>query len=543
MFKRVPQGDASGSGKSTPVFYWKGELMKLKKKILPVLLSSLFACSSIAGGYLSATAVPVQAAATATYGLMEVIEAIFASFGVSYMTYDMFGHFTDGNNALQPDWQNIYDSMEDSYEKQWAVINGGGGKDPTPTPDPDIETPPHFSEIVKTAMASGVLELGKESYGMIKTWMDTNMTASYEIGQLLCDKTMPDGMNVDPAYIKGGNVVGIFHYPKQWGWSNHPDGSTDTAPSTDMLVHADKYFCYLQMDNKLYFCEISGFTDTFAEYFYQGEYIGYKPTYGGTVSSLGRQIGGYKVYRLAVSQFNGVSPEKCSTILNAPIFSSADAAWNYLNQQYANYGNDDEKVQAPIWVSPELQNTYKNAGKLEFPENAPQSINVPNIDQLAQLAQQLQNASSLDTGSQTDAATSAMQKYLASLQTKTNPDPGTSPKPEPDPKPSVTPTPDKSDSGDTGSNNDKESFTADLKELFPFCIPFDLIHALKILSADPETPYFEVPVKIHSFGIDVDYTFVLDFEQFNMIAKVLRTVETLGFIVLLIWVTRDLIKG
>ena len=38
------------------------------------------------------------------------------------------------------------------------------------------------------------------------------------------------------------------------------------------------------------------------------------------------------------------------------------------------------------------------------------SINVPNIDQRTQLAQQLQNASSLDTGSQTDAATSAMQK-------------------------------------------------------------------------------------------------------------------------------------
>ncbi len=524
---------------STPFFIGKGELMKLKKKILPVLLSALFACSSIAGGYLSATAVPVQAAATATWGLMEVIEALFASFGVSYMTYEMFDNWTDGNNALQPDWQNIYDSMEDSYEKQWTVINGGGGTDPTPTPE--LEKPPHFSEIVKTAMASGVLELGKESYGMIKTWIDTNIPASYEIGQLLCDKTMPDGMNVDPAYIKGGNVVGIFHYPEQYGWCNQPDGSTDPAKSTDMLVHSDKYFCYLRMNDNIYFCSISGFTDGYAEYFYQGNYVGHKPNYQGSVNSLGGSIGGHKVYYCSVSQFSGVSAKKCSYMLNAPIFSSKTEAWDYLNQQYANYGNDDEKVQAPIWVSPELQNTYKNAGKLEFPENAPQSINVPNIDQLAQLAQQLQNASSLDAGSQTDAATSAMQKYLASLQTKTDPDPGTSPKPEP--KPSVTPTPDEPDSGNTGSDDDKESFTANLKELFPFCIPFDLIHALKILSADPETPYFEVPVKIHSFGIDVDYTFVLDFEQFNMIAKVLRTVETLGFIVLLIWVTRDLIKG
>ena len=510
--------------------------MKLKKKILPVLLSALFACSSITGGYLSATAVPVQAAATATWGLMEVIEALFASFGVSYMTYDMLDHFTDGNNALQPDWQNIYDSMEDSYEKQWTVINGGGGKDPTPTPDPDFETPPHFSEIVKTAMASGVLELGKESYGMIKTWIDANIPASYEIGQLLCDKTMPDGMNVDPTYITGGNVVGIIHFADMWCNS---DGGYEKC--SDMIIHGGGSFCYIEEDGILSMALHDDMPDTTADFFSHGSYVGSSYTYYGRVYSFGSKINGKQPIRAELVQYNSSSATKRSKILNAPVFHSSEDAWNYLNENIGTSGS--KKVQAPIWVSPEIQDTYKNAGKLEFPENAPQSINVPNIDQLAQLAQQLQNASSLDTGSQTDAATSAMQKYLASLQTKTNPDPGTSPKPEPDPKPSVTPTPGKPDSGDTGSDSDKESFTADLKELFPFCIPFDLIHALKILSADPETPYFEVPVKIHSFGIDVDYTFVLDFEQFNMIAKVLRTVETLGFIVLLIWVTRDLIKG
>lgn len=515
--------------------------MKFKKKILPVLLSALFACSSIAGGYLSATAVTVQAAATATWGLMEVIEALFASFGVSYITYDMFDHFTDGNNALQPDWQNIYDSMENSYEKQWTVISGGGGTDPTPTPE--LEAPPHFSEIVKTAMASGVLELGKESYGMIKTWMDANMPASYEIGQLLCDKTLPDGMNVDPAYITGGNVVGIFHFPSVRGWVRSSDGSSSVAEYSDIIVHSSKPFCYLKLNRDLYFCTIQQYSDDFIQCFYNGTYKGYWGSWGGSVHTFEEEIDGKNVYYQDITQLRGTTATNSSYMLNAPLFTAQDEAWNYLNSQYN--GNDDEKqkVKAPIWVSPDIQETYKNAGKLEFPENAPQSINVPNIDQLAQLAQQLQNASSLDAGSQTDAATSAMQKYLASLQTKTDPDPGTDPKPDPDPEPTVTPTPDKPDSGNTGADDDRESFTADLKELFPFCIPFDLIHALKILSADPETPYFEIPVKIHSFGIDVDYTFVLDFQQFDMIAKALRTAETLGFIVLLIWVTRDLIKG
>lgn len=495
--------------------------MKLKKKILPVLLSALFACSSITGGYLSATAVPVQAAATATWGLMEVIEALFASFGVSYMTYEMFDNWTDGNNALQPDWQNIYDSIEDSYEKQWTVINGGGGTDPTPTPE--LEKPPHFSEIVKTAMASGVLELGKESYGMIKTWMDTNMTASYEIGQLLCDKTMPDGMNVDPTYITGGNVKAIIHSDKRICNSNN---------AKDVILYCDKPVCFLSNPFGFSICLPKERTVTL-KWFENGKMVL-------STNNMTYINGGIRSYEENGQEMYEYFIRCTSRISSCPLFTTEEEAWEYI---YGNGAKEEKEVKAPIWVAPELQDTYKNAGKLEFPENAPQSINVPNIDQLAQLAQQLQNASSLDAGSQTDAATSAMQKYLASLQTKTDPDPGTSPKPDPDPKPSVTPTPDKPDSGDTGSDNDKESFTADLKELFPFCVPFDLIHALKILSADPETPYFEVPVKIHSFGIDVDYTFVLDFEQFNMIAKVLRTVETLGFIVLLIWVTRDLIKG
>lgn len=498
--------------------------MKLKKKILPVLLSALFACSSVAGGYLTATAVPVQAAATTTWGLMEVIEALFASFGVSYMTYDMFDHFTDGNNALQPDWQNIYDSMEDSYEKQWTVINGGGGTDPTPTPE--LETPPHFSEIVKTAMASGVLELGKESYGMIKTWMDANMPASYEIGQLLCDKTMPEGMNVDPAYITGGNVKMILH-----GYRSICAAKT----AKDAIVYCDSPMCILlDGTNGFWVCTPEYYSGS-VKYFNNGSLVY-------SINSHIDFLGGVQSYVKKGEEgeifLHGSYFESYMT--SCPVFTSKDDAWNYI---YGSQESNEKKVKAPIWVSPEIQDTYKNAGKLEFPENAPQSINVPNIDQLAQLAQQLQNASSLDSGSQTDAATSAMQKYLASLQTKTNPDPGTDPKPDPDPEPTVTPTPDKPDSGDTGADDDKESFTADLKELFPFCIPFDLIHALEILEAKPEAPYFEIPVKFNVIGFKADYTFVLDFQQFNTVAQILRTVQTLGFIILLIWVTRDLIKG
>ena len=76
---------------------------------------------------------------------------------------------------------------------------------------------------------------------------------------------------------------------------------------------------------------------------------------------------------------------------------------------------------------------------------------------------------------------------------------------------------------------------------FPFCIPFDLINAIKVLAADAEAPHFEIPIVNERLGIDE--SIVVDFEKFESVALICRWTEVVGFIIMLVNRTRGLIKG
>ena len=111
-----------------------------------------------------------------------------------------------------------------------------------------------------------------------------------------------------------------------------------------------------------------------------------------------------------------------------------------------------------------------------------------------------------------------------------------------DPDKPVDPDPDNPDNPDTpGSGFDKTGLTADLSKLFPFCIPFDLVRAIKVFNQEPETPRVEWTLNIAP--LDYSYTFVIDLETFDSVAVVFRTMFLILFIVGLIMATRALIKG
>lgn len=111
----------------------------------------------------------------------------------------------------------------------------------------------------------------------------------------------------------------------------------------------------------------------------------------------------------------------------------------------------------------------------------------------------------------------------------------------PNPEPNPTPVP---DSGDNELNGeDLSGVTFSLSEYFPFCIPFDLIRAFKLLVADAEAPRWEIPLHAEFLGYVLDYTFVIDMSQFEVLAKVFRTCETIGFCIGLVLITRNIIRG
>lgn len=86
-------------------------------------------------------------------------------------------------------------------------------------------------------------------------------------------------------------------------------------------------------------------------------------------------------------------------------------------------------------------------------------------------------------------------------------------------------------------------FTADLRKLFPFCIPFDIVDAMKVLNAPAVAPRFSLPIKMDYGKLHINQEFVIDMSRFDGIIRIFRVGETILFIIGLAFVTRKLIGG
>ncbi len=75
--------------------------------------------------------------------------------------------------------------------------------------------------------------------------------------------------------------------------------------------------------------------------------------------------------------------------------------------------------------------------------------------------------------------------------------------------------------------------------VFPFCIPFDFINAIKSLVVSPAVPRWEVDLSGTVLG---DTSIVIDMAKFESVAQVARFFEFLAFAVGLMLATRKLIK-
>lgn len=112
--------------------------------------------------------------------------------------------------------------------------------------------------------------------------------------------------------------------------------------------------------------------------------------------------------------------------------------------------------------------------------------------------------------------------------TKTEPEPDPDPQPDPDPD---TP---------GGSSDLGQPHSADWKNVFPFCVPFDLIDFLGILAAEPEAPKFTY--RFYAPPV-VDQEIEIDLSVFDSVAAIMRTMELLAFCIGLILLTRNIIRG
>jgi hypothetical protein len=92
--------------------------------------------------------------------------------------------------------------------------------------------------------------------------------------------------------------------------------------------------------------------------------------------------------------------------------------------------------------------------------------------------------------------------------------------------------------------------TTSLKALFfskfPFCLPWDLYHAIKLIAAEPEAPRWEIdlaePLR-DRVPIEGDTTWVIDMGEFEIVGQIIRWASTITFCIFLISITRKLIRS
>ena len=469
-----------------------------------------------------------------------LVTAILMSYG--YVTLDYYNN-TDGANALADDWEEAYE------QARFKVLNGGGSGDDgdDDNDDDDFEDTDGDGKITEKDIPK-FNQLYSPTSGVAAGTATFLITANAGkllapiISKFIYSKFGKNNWKSEKmlSYLKSGrtelnnfienNAIDVSQYPNHFSY--HDYRATGNGP----------------VFNTIY-------------YYYSKS--GYKITGEDSLSVVIRDG-----LLIAVDLLN--DEISCKEINKANSISQ----W-FRNDLYSYYFCDlPEKNTSDIpWSSPSIGDGFDTKGNLELlpPPHLTnlESYNMPGQQALQNLLNSMNNpeispdaqqqllvdfinnlANKKNTDSSTDPDKDPDKDPSTDPDKDPDKDPSTDPDKNPDKDPSTDPDndPDKDPSTDPDKNPDKdpstdpdnESFLADLKELFPFCIPFDIVDCFKLFSAEPETPRVEFP--IHFGIVDKDYTFVMDLKDFNDVAKVCRTSFLVLFMVGLGFATSRLIK-
>lgn len=487
---------------------------------------------SIFGSYQTAQAAEIVAG----YTIGQILESILLSFGISIFTTEMIQKGTsatwwdtDGSAALKP----YYDDLEQAYEEQrFKVINGGGGQNPQPSPTPAPGTTP--IPFPTTAPVPGDIPTFKElvAPALAGTAAVINMTQG--------------------AWECMGEAVSSL-WNKILGRVSDVDTSLSEDIVNEIVSSGFPYYLYAEFWNGDKYLYCLGAGSYVVENSFMG-YVGYKKIYSkdGTISV---QEYPYSISTNACKNSNWKNRKT-----NLPEFSTSEEGNKWSEQQR---NNAKKYVKENIWVHPDLEDTYQNNGKLEYPQQAPHPLQIPSGDQLADLSKKLNPE--INTEFSPEMAPSYIAELIQQLQKGLNPDPDPDPDPNPNPNPNPDPDPDpnpnptgspdpeptKAPEEDSSNDIDPKNYTTDLKRIFPFCIPFDLVHLIQAFEAEPEAPVFEIPFDLELEDpwtgkkiVNYHHTFKLDFSDYESVIEIFRIFEVIFFIIGLLLITRQqMIKG
>lgn len=429
------------------------------------------------------------------------ILAMMAAAGIGFVGYNAY----NGSNLAEDLWDelgSLEDDISDAYDKAVFTVlqGGGGGSDPNDF-DPDNDDP----EKKPTTWAK-LKEWWKKHPNKALSMAATGSTIGYIMNVF--------GDNLNEKALQGQVVSDVLEIPQE-------------VLSTMMSqIQAYPYFIVSYSGSNLKTIVMSQdylyvWANTSGVYFSGGLSItnfyrtDNKLEYVGAFSS-----GTYDDY-----------------ITNVHVYSSeAEAEKNFSKNNiiYPSQFNPDSVQKTDARKQLEEKTNEEEKKKPIYND-----VIMPSSDQMTAYVNKLDAISKSDADAATKNAQQqeALNQFVQSItNTSTNPDPKPDPSPEPDPSP-------KPDPDAPATDKEAAKYTADLTTVFPFCIPFDLIRAFKVLSAEGEAPVYKMPLKIDYKSIHVSEAWQIDMSDFASVIQILRVMETLGFIVGLILVTRKLIRG
>lgn len=525
-------------------FYLKGsdKLYKKIKKIIPFILVAVLSSSFVMANYNKAR----EAKAAFVVDDIALMIALFAMCGITYTGLEYYyanGQWLDENDSpvADNDTKKELDGLLNRSRKHWDeevrkkaiaqglidedgnILNNGSGGSSGGSNDDDNKFPSWEKLKEKVAKSGGNVALAVSS--LLPFVALYGYSALKKSGADLADKLIDDGINVDTSYIDA-NTVGFLHFKNVV--SMGALGKCDSA-----IIHSSNPVCYSFVDNKLNFYNfcydnnsLNSKSSIKFDYFLNGVYIGSNSGFGYVDSYYTTKGHFYKHY-------SGDWPDVDNYMFRCPEFNSIDEIKSYFD----SFSNDNTFNPVTIGQDSSLRDAMKVNG--DYPTSPiHSSAKLPTTDKLKELIKNLKSTAD-DNGARQNTVDDFINDLTKSDDTGSeNPDPTPTPNPNPDPS-----NPDSSGGSDnTGDSDiDKGSFVRDLRLVFPFCIPFDLIDCIRLFNAEPVTPKVELP--IHFPIVNVDYTFTIDLKDFDGVAKICRSMFMILFIIGLVLATRPLIRG
>ena len=452
------------------------------------------------------------------------ILAMLAAAGVGYVGYSAYN---SGNSNLAEDlWGelgDLEDDISDAFDKAvFKVLEGGGGGGNNPDDfDPDNDDP----------------EKKPTTWEKLKQWWKKHPNKALSIGatgSVLNAVSRQFGKSIEEKSLEGRYDFGpaiLSDYQK-----------------TQFLKNINTYPYYAIVYDKeslevKQVCMSVSYIICFWDSVAYGTYLVLGDT---SVIFYSPSVSPFSSYQNMITDFPAIY--SASSNCNLTRYSSRDEALKHK----------DDVVKYPSSLNPDSTfktDAAKKAQEDEEKKDKPVYDNVvlPTQEQMTNYANQLQAIAQSDAEpavkkEQQQKAMNTFVESITNVKEMPNPEPSPDPDPSPDPSPNPDPSPDPDPSPEPdpdapATDEEAAKYTADLTTVFPFCIPFDLIRAFKVLSVQGEAPVYEMPLQIDYKSIHVDEHWSIDMSDFSSVIQILRVMETLGFIVGLILVTRKLLRG